>query len=625
MPIPNRLTHLAFHPIATGLMAGGLAAAIAPRWPAWATGAIVCGLAIAVSSAQRRHERAVARGIQAIASGDLTWRPAEDGVRLEPLVALTTRLNAFFVPLNSQVIMAGVRGKEQAAELSRVDERAADEHAAVERISRHMAQIAGSSSDVTRQVDRLKVATDVTASSIEELTGSVAQVARNAQEMRNHAQHLGTAIGGIIGSSERMAESVQSALGSAENLDRIAQDSHTVLQRNTDSIDRLGRVVESSSHAIRELAEQSQRIGAMTEVIDDIADRTNLLALNAAIEAARAGEHGRGFAVVADEVRKLAESTSRSTLEIEKVVSAIQTDTKRAIAAIEEGAREVAESHQAVRETEQAFDEISRGVGTSVEQMQKVHQLSLEQRREAGAVSSTTALVLDMIAEVSTAVSEQEVATRQIMEATQDLIMLANTVSGAIRTQEKAHDDISRELGQTEALIEQNSQQIRSAAETSIQVARLMDEVRTRLAEMKIAAVDEQLIDLAIGDHLLWVARLDNMRRGNEVIRPEAVTSHRDCRLGKWYVGAGSKTCGGYRSFQQVDQPHARLHEQARRMIELFQAGQLEESDRVFTELQEISRTIVSHLTTLKQQIGQPGQVAAVVPAIAPMSEAGIR
>jgi methyl-accepting chemotaxis protein len=89
------------------------------------------------------------------------------------------------------------------------------------------------------------------------------------------------------------------------------------------------------------LGEHSQQIGEIIQVIDDIAEQTNLLALNAAIEAARAGEHGKGFAVVADEVRKLAERSSKATKEIAELITNIQKLTAGAVKAMEEGTGEV--------------------------------------------------------------------------------------------------------------------------------------------------------------------------------------------------------------------------------------------------------------------------------------------
>jgi twitching motility protein PilJ len=123
---------------------------------------------------------------------------------------------------------------------------------------------------------------------------------------------------------------------------------------------RIRAAVQTTGKKIKGLGERSLEIGAIIEVINEIATQTNLLALNAAIEAARAGEQGKGFAVVADEVRKLAERAARATKDITGLIKGIQVETSEAVTVMEEGTREVEEGTKLADQAGAALREIEQ-------------------------------------------------------------------------------------------------------------------------------------------------------------------------------------------------------------------------------------------------------------------------
>lgn len=127
-----------------------------------------------------------------------------------------------------------------------------------------------------------------------------------------------------------VANGAEQAAELSNNTMELAQEGGKVLRSSIDGMN-------SANEQMARLEEDSNKIGEIIEVIDDIADQTNLLALNAAIEAARAGDQGRGFAVVADEVRKLAERSSEATKQITAIIKGMQKNTLLSISAVNQG------------------------------------------------------------------------------------------------------------------------------------------------------------------------------------------------------------------------------------------------------------------------------------------------
>ncbi|CAM3516024.1 methyl-accepting chemotaxis protein [Shewanella violacea] len=156
---------------------------------------------------------------------------------------------------------------------------------------------------------------------------SIQLIAAQQQE----TDQMATAITQMSSSAGEVASRVNQTAESAEQARKDTQAVALILQETVASIEELAQQLKSSEHAINSLDENVKGIVSVMDVINGVAEQTNLLALNAAIEAARAGEHGRGFAVVADEVRGLAQRTQASTLEIKEKIDGLRASTNTAV------------------------------------------------------------------------------------------------------------------------------------------------------------------------------------------------------------------------------------------------------------------------------------------------------
>lgn len=282
-------------------------------------------------------------------------------------------------------------------------------------------------------VRRLSGATAEVASAAEEMSAVSNQTQQSIDLQAEQTDQVATAMNQMSAASQDVARSASEAQAAATNADQLASEGRDKGNDNRERLQKLSTEVASISETIRGLADQSQSIGRVIQVINDIAEQTNLLALNAAIEAARAGEQGRGFAVVADEVRSLARRTQDSTEEIESLVTALQGESDRAVAAMESGQRDVEASRDQVVEVADILERISGAIEHITGMGAQIASASEEQSVAADQVNANLTQIVDTAEQTRTGAGHTAQGSEDLARLAAELQSLVSEfrISGA--------------------------------------------------------------------------------------------------------------------------------------------------------------------------------------------------
>ncbi|HEX2865692.1 MAG TPA: methyl-accepting chemotaxis protein [Ignavibacteriales bacterium] len=240
-----------------------------------------------------------------------------------------------------------------------------------------------------------------TANASAQISSSTEQIAKGSTSQAEQASEIAAAIDQMTRTIIDTTQNTSLAADTARQAGEKARDGGKVVKETISGMNRIAEVVLSSASTVKELGINSGQIGEIIQVIDDIADQTNLLALNAAIEAARAGEQGRGFAVVADEVRKLAEKTTKATKEIALMINQIQKDTEAAIESISRGTQEVENGKTLANRAGLALDEIILGTEKVSGLILQIASASQEQSAASEEISKNVENITDVTRESS--------------------------------------------------------------------------------------------------------------------------------------------------------------------------------------------------------------------------------
>ncbi|QQE13322.1 methyl-accepting chemotaxis protein [Planctomycetota bacterium] len=270
-------------------------------------------------------------------------------------------------------------------------------------------------------VSEVSHATHDVASAATEIAASAEEMAQGMVEQSDQVTQVSTAIEEMSSSVVEVAQKAANANNSATDARSTAEEGGEIVQSSVEGIQQIAADTDTVSNVINELGEQSDKIGEIILVINDIADQTNLLALNAAIEAARAGEHGRGFAVVADEVRKLADRTTQATDNINSLIDVIQTKTGQAVEQMNNSKQTVESGVTQAQQAGEALATIVTGSDDVAGMIQNIAAAAEQQSAAAQQISSNITGISAVISQNTEGANQAASAATQLSQKSEEL------------------------------------------------------------------------------------------------------------------------------------------------------------------------------------------------------------
>ncbi|MBF0624031.1 MAG: CZB domain-containing protein [Magnetococcales bacterium] len=484
-----------------------------------------------------------------------------------------------------------VLAKEIVAEHSRVEASAVS-------IQEGTIQAAEGVATITEAVETLTTNIGTIATNAEQASGNVTTMASAAEQITANIGGVNTSLRQVDASVKSVAISVQKMTGSLEQV-------RSRCQATSAESDQAAQQAHDTREMMERLARSAQEIGKVIELINDIAEQTNMLSLNASIEAAGAGEAGKGFAVVANEVKELARQTAEATRMIGERVEEIQTNSREVeeanativsrIQQINQGNLEIT---FAVDEQTRAINGISTAINEVAEAASEVTRNAQELNLAASDVARSALEAANGTTEIATSSANASLASEAVAQQIRAINQLARDLSDQAREVAEATHNADEKLQRTFRNI--------SLIDGAINhTARLIDTTAIpgkRLGEsVKAFTVGPPPFDVAVikGAHLKWLGRLENVIRGRARLRPEEVASGHECDFGKWYDTDGTANYGHLPLFKQVGVVHMGVHETARECVTLVAEGNTVEAVKKMDRFSEIKDELFDLLDQL--------------------------
>jgi methyl-accepting chemotaxis protein len=334
-------------------------------------------------------------------------------------------------------------------------------------------QLNHTASSLSEQVEGVGV-------SLEQLIRSVRQIAANTEALGGAAADTSSSMTEIAASMRDVDTHAAETARLSERVVGAAERGSERVAQTVAGMEAIRRASEAVEAVIRGLGGRVKEIGAILDVIDDVADETNLLALNAAIIAAQAGDQGRAFSVVADEIGELAERVLSSTKEIGGLIRAVQSETANATGAIESGASSVRQGVALAAEAGRSLEEITEAARASGSRIAEIVHAVREQSRAAGHVAGLMERVSGGVAEIRQAGREQDRVNQTVLRSTGTMRDVAQQVHRTTEEQARGAARIRDSMERVRDAVEQIHGSLRQQSDACRRAVAFLERIHER-------------------------------------------------------------------------------------------------------------------------------------------------
>lgn len=337
--------------------------------------------------------------------------------------------------------------------------------------------------------EELNDTASVLSGKVDEVSTSIEEMVRSVKQVRSIGDGLGEAASETSSSMEEMASAMRAVDNTAEMTAALsrevvdsAESGQGKVSQTIGGMQAIRDATDTAESVIRGLGDSTKEIGAILDVIDDVADETNLLALNAAIIAAQAGEHGRAFGVVAEEIKELADRVLASTKEIGSLIRSVQSESTNAVGAIEEGSRSVASGVELSAAAGVSLEGITKKARESGRHIGEIVLAVQEQTKAAGHVVELMERVRTGVEQIASAGAEQDRGNETVYRSAVTMSEVAQQVRRTTEEQARGFGRIRESVEGVRDAVEQINASLQEQSSACSQVAEFLEEVvdRTR-------------------------------------------------------------------------------------------------------------------------------------------------